>query len=462
MDDSENIRKKIHDLVEVYFNLTNFSNSKDNFEINQPKQTLKDDHAPVTGKMLFLQDFINLVDSSLDGWFTEGRFTKLFEKKIQERIKVRNSIFVNSGSSANLLAVSALSSKKMDNYKGNKKNKTKFNLENRKLNRLNPGDEIITTAACFPTTINPIIQNNFVPVLVDIEQKTYNVDIAKLKDSLTDKTKAIFLTHTLGNPFNLEEVVKICNEKNLFLIEDSCDAFGGTYGGFPLGSFGDISTLSFYPAHHITSGEGGSVQTDSPLIRTIIESFRDWGRDCYCETGKDDTCNKRFEWQMGELPLGYDHKFIYSEIGYNLKATDMQAALGSSQIENLELFKEKRKENFGYLSRGLNEINDIILPEEERNSNPSWFGLPITLKKDGVRTNLVKFLNANGIGTRLIFAGNIKKQPAYSHVRFKVPRSLEVTDNVMNNSFWIGVHPGLQKGNLDYVLSKFDQFFKNL
>lgn len=460
MENSEIIRNKIHELVREYFEVTHFSNSKNQFAIDSPKQKTKAENAPVTGKLISAQDLVSLVDSSLDGWFTEGRFTKIFEKKISEKINIRNSIFVNSGSSANLLAVSALSSKRMNYYVGNKKNKLKHNLRDRKLEKLNPGDEIITTAACFPTTLNPIIQNNFIPVLVDIELKSYNVDVDKLKDSISDKTKAIFLTHTLGNPFNINEIVNICNENNLFLIEDSCDAFGGTYDGYPLGSFGDMSTLSFYPAHHITCGEGGAVQTDSPLIRKVIESFRDWGRDCYCETGKDDTCNKRFEWKLGDLPYGYDHKFIYSEIGYNLKATDMQAALGSSQIDNVEIFKTRRKENFEYLLSGLSEISQIILPEKEPKSDPSWFGFPITVKTEHQRTELVKFLNFHEIGTRLIFAGNIVKQPAYARVNFKVPMSLEVTDNVMNNSFWIGVHPGLQKENLDHVISKFKQFFR--
>jgi CDP-6-deoxy-D-xylo-4-hexulose-3-dehydrase len=390
------------------------------------------------------EDIASLVDACLDGWLTAGRFTEEFQRSLARYIGVRDSLFVNSGSSANLVALSALTSPKLGKR------------------ALRPGDEVITVAMGFPTTLNPIIQNNLKPVLVDINLETYDAIDERLMEAITPKTRAIMMAHTLGNPFNLELVTELCKQHELWLIEDSCDALGSTYNGKRTGSFGDLATVSFYPAHHITTGEGGAVLVKSPLVKKQVESFRDWGRDCYCETGHDNTCKKRFEWQLGELPHGYDHKYIYSHIGYNLKATDIQAALGVSQLKKLEGFVEKRKENFEYLFAGLRDIEGLTMPRATHNSDPSWFGFPITLESDHPvdREELLRFLDNRKIGTRLMFAGNITRQPAYANVDFKIVGDLNNSDVVMRRSFWIGVYPGLSTVMLDYVMDSIKEFMR--
>ncbi len=397
---------------------------------------------PVSGKVLTSTDFQALIDSSLDGWLTAGRFTAQFERELAKFVGVRHTLFVNSGSSANLIALSGLTSPKL----GERALKT--------------GDEVITVAMGFPTTVNPIIQNGLIPVVVDIDLRTLDAVPELLRAAVTSKTRAIMLAHTLGNPFDLSVVQELCEKNDLWLIEDSCDALGSTYKGQRTGSFGDTATVSFYPAHHITTGEGGAVFIKSPLVKKQVESFRDWGRDCYCETGKDNTCLKRFEWQLGDLPHGYDHKYTYSHIGYNLKATDMQAALGLSQLAKLELYIESRKRNFRYLKERLKNIRGLALAEETEHSDPSWFGFPITLTSEtsANREELLQFLNSRKIGTRLVFAGNMTKQPAYKDVNFRVVGELTNTDVVMNRSFWIGVYPGLTENMLDYVSESITQY----
>jgi CDP-6-deoxy-D-xylo-4-hexulose-3-dehydrase len=397
---------------------------------------------PVSGKVLDANDFVSLVDSSLDGWLTAGRFTDEFQRKLAEYVGARKSLFVNSGSSANLVALSALTSPKL----GKK--------------ALKPGDEVLTVAMGFPTTVNPIIQNGLTPVVVDVELGTYDAMSDMLREAVSNKTRAIMMAHTLGNPFNLDVVQQLCKEHGLWLIEDSCDALGSTYRGQRTGSFGDTATVSFYPAHHITTGEGGAVFSKSPLVAKQVESFRDWGRDCYCETGHDNTCHKRFEWQLGDLPVGYDHKYIYSHIGYNLKATDMQAALGLTQLAKLDSFVEMRKKNFTHLHNALSGVEGLILPTPTPNSDPSWFGFPITIDPAHHvnREELLKFLETRKIGTRLMFAGNILKQPAYRNVDFRVVGNLNNTDIVMNRSFWVGVYPGLTATMLDYIADSIKEF----
>ena len=397
---------------------------------------------PVSGKVIDGDDIASLVDASLDGWLTAGRFTEEFQRSLARYIGVRDSLFVNSGSSANLVALSALTSPKLGNR------------------ALKMGDEVLTVAMGFPTTVNPIIQNNLSPVLVDINLGTYDAISERLVEAISPKTKAIMMAHTLGNPFNLELVLGLCNEHNLWLIEDSCDALGSIYNGKRTGSFGDLATISFYPAHHITTGEGGAVLVKSPLVKKQAESFRDWGRDCYCETGHDNTCRKRFEWQLGELPYGYDHKYIYSHIGYNLKATDIQAALGVSQLRKLDRFIAKRRENFNYLLSGFKDIEGLQMPKATENSEPSWFGFPITLDPNHPvnREELLRFLDDRKIGTRLMFAGNITRQPAYSKTDFRIVGDLTNSDIVMRRSFWLGVYPGLDKRMLEYVVESVREF----
>jgi CDP-6-deoxy-D-xylo-4-hexulose-3-dehydrase len=397
---------------------------------------------PVSGKVLFPADYEALVDASLDGWLTAGRFHDLFQRALSKYVGARNAIFVNSGSSANLVALSALTSPKLGKR------------------RLVPGDEVITVAAGFPTTVNPIIQNGLRPVVVDIELGTYDAISERLKEAVGPKTKAIMMAHTLGNPFDLDTVRALCKEHGLWLIEDACDSLGSTYDGQKAGSFGDTATLSFYPAHHITTGEGGAVFVKSPLVRKQVESFRDWGRDCYCETGHDDTCHKRFEWQLGDLPLGYDHKYIYSHIGYNLKATDMQAALGLSQLKNIDDFTQARKDNFKKLYTQLEGVGGLILPRATPKSDPSWFGFPITIDPESSidRPGLLKFLDSRKIGTRLLFAGNLLKQPAYKGVDFRVVGDLKNTDIVMNNTFWVGTYPGLTSEMIEFVSESITEY----
>ena len=390
---------------------------------------------PVSGKVLDSSDIAALVDASLDGWLTAGRFHKDFEKALEKYVGVRNAVFVNSGSSANLVALSALTSPKL----GKK--------------ALKPGDEVLTVAAGFPTTVNPIMQNRLLPVLVDVNLGTYDAKPEMLREAISSKTRAIMMAHTLGNPFDLNAVRDLCDEHGLWLVEDSCDALGSTYDGKKTGSFGDTATLSFYPAHHITTGEGGAVFTRSPLIRKQIESFRDWGRDCYCETGHDNTCHKRFEWQLGDLPMGYDHKYIYSHIGYNLKATDMQAALGASQIKKINSFVELRKRNFKTLYDFLVGTPGVMLPEATPNSDPSWFGFPITLEPSHPvnREDLLRHLETLKIGTRLIFAGNLVRQPAYRNVDWRIVGDLINTDIIMKRTFWVGVYPGLTEEMMLFI-----------
>ena len=353
---------------------------------------------------------------------------------------MRHCLFVNSGSSANLLAITAL--------------KIFYELED--------GDEIITSSVGFPTTVNPIIQNNLIPVLVDAESNTYNIDVELIEEAITNKTKGIVIAHTLGNPFELEKIMEICEKHNLFLMEDNCDSFGSTYDGKYTGTFGDVSTLSFYPAHHITTGEGGAVVTNKPKLKKIMESIRDWGRDCYCPPGKDNTCKKRYDWQLGGLPHGYDHKYIYSHIGYNLKSSDMQAALGCAQIEKLPQFILKRKENFNYLYDGFKNFEEFMLPGLNVKSDPSWFGFPISIREDSKinRIDLLKFYEERNIGTRLLFGGNLTLQPAYENTKFKIPGNLTIADFVLNNTFWLGVFPGLNQEMLDFVISSTNEFIK--
>jgi len=391
---------------------------------------------PVSGKVIDAADMSAVVDSALDGWFTTGRWAKDFERKLARFFGVRSASLVNSGSSANLVALSALTSPKLGDR------------------ALKPGDEVITVAAGFPTTVNPIFQNKLVPVFIDVTLPTYEVDVTMLEAARSEKTKAVMIAHTLGNVFDLDTVVAFCKKYNLWLVEDCCDALGSTYKGQKVGTFGDISTVSFYPAHHITMGEGGAVMTDKPALQVLIDSFRDWGRDCWCEPGVDNTCGKRFDWQLGTLPCGYDHKYTYSHVGYNLKATDMQAALGVSQLDKVEHFIARRKENFAYMKNALKPLEEfLVLPEATEGSDPSWFGFPIGVKESApfTRDQLTKALEAGKIGTRNIFAGNLIRQPAYEGWEYRVVGELTNTDFVMNNVFWIGTFPGLTEPMLDYI-----------
>ncbi|WP_264078248.1 lipopolysaccharide biosynthesis protein RfbH [Mycobacterium stomatepiae] len=404
---------------------------------------------PVSGKVLDPEDFAALVDASLDGWLTAGRFHPLFERALARYVGARGAIFVNSGSSANLVALSALTSPKLGQYK---KRFGKRPLE--------PGDEVLTVASGFPTTVNPIIQNGMRPVVVDIELGTYDAIPDRLREAVSPKTRAIMMAHTLGNPFDLDTVQELCDKHGLWLVEDSCDALGSTYDGKRTGSFGDTATVSFYPAHHITTGEGGAVFVKSALVRKQAESFRDWGRDCYCAPGNDNTCEKRFEWQLGDLPRGYDHKYIYSHIGYNLKATDMQAAVGLSQMAKLDGFVQARKDNFKYLTSRLTGVEGLILPVPTPNSDPSWFGYPITLDPEHPvdRTKFMQFLDERKIGFRQLFAGNLVKQPAYRDVDFRIVGDLTNTDIVMNRTFWVGTYPALTTPMLDFVADSIREY----
>jgi len=400
---------------------------------------------PVSGKFIGSLEVKNMVEASLDGWLTTGRFNDKFEEKLSIFLGVKCLLTVNSGSSANLIAFSTLTSPK---------------LKDRAIQK---GDEVISVAAGFPTTVNPIIQFGAIPVFIDVKIPTYNIDENLIEEAITKKTKAIMLAHTLGNPFNIKKIKEICEKYKLWLIEDSCDALGSKFDNKNVGTFGDLASLSFYPAHHITMGEGGAVFTNSKKLERIAESFRDWGRDCYCEPGKDNTCNKRFSWQLGDLPFGYDHKYTYSHLGYNMKITDMQAACGLAQLDRLEGFIKKRKENFNFLYKNLKNLEDfLILPEPEKNSEPSWFGFPLTLKKNNRynRNDLVKHLNDYKIGTRLLFSGNLTKQPYMKNINFKVHGNLENTDLIMENTFWIGLYPGLSKQHLEYSVLKIKNFFK--
>jgi CDP-4-dehydro-6-deoxyglucose reductase, E1 len=402
---------------------------------------------PVAGRVFDAADVSLLVDSALDFWLTTGRFAHQFEREFARFLGVRHAILCNSGSSANLLAISALTSPKLADR------------------RLQPGDEVITVAAGFPTTINPIIQNDLIPVFLDIELGTYNMDVRALEEAVSPRTRAIMMAHTLGNPFNLDAVLEVVKRHNLWLIEDNCDALGSTYRGKLTGTFGDMSTVSFYPAHHMTMGEGGCVVTDRPKLKVLIESFRDWGRDCWCEPGKDNTCGKRFDWQLGDLPYGYDHKYIYSHIGYNLKATDMQAAIGVSQLKKLPEFIAMRKRNWQALYDGLKPLEEyFLLPQTAPHSDPSWFGFPLTIRGTApfARPELIGFLNRHKIDTRLLFSGNLTHQPAYRHINHRVVGELTQTDLVTHRSFWIGVYPGLTPEMIQYVIDVLKTWIKKV
>lgn len=403
-------------------------------------------HVPVSGRTYDAEDMQSLTESALDFWLTTGRFNTEFEKQLGSFLQSRHVLTVNSGSSANLIAFSTLTSSTL----GEK--------------AIQPGDEVITVAAGFPTTVNPIIQNNCVPVFIDVDIPTYNVDPSLIEQAITPKTKAIMLAHTLGNPFNLDVVTKIAKEHNLYLVEDTCDALGAKYNDQVVGTFGDMGTLSFYPAHHITMGEGGAVFTNSNRLKRAAESLRDWGRDCWCAPGQDNTCNKRFDWRLGQLPEGYDHKYIYSHVGYNLKITDMQAAVGVSQLKKLDRFIQQRNSNFSKLMNGLGHLEEyLILPKATANSTPSWFGFPITLR-DGQplrRRDLLRHLDEKKIGTRLLFGGNLTKQPYLQEKTYRVASELNNTDKIMNDTFWIGLYPGLTSEMLDYVCESINQYCKD-
>ncbi len=388
------------------------------------------------GRLYDANDMIHAVDASLDFWLTAGRYAQQFEKEFAEFVGVKHCLLTNSGSSANLLAMTALTSPLL------------------KERQVKPGDEVITTACGFPTTLNPIIQNGCVPVFVDVELGTYNVQVEKLGKAITPKTKAIFVAHTLGNPVNVAAIQKVAKQHNLWYVEDNCDALGSTYGGKMTGSFGDIATCSFYPAHHMTMGEGGALLTNNALLRRSILSFRDWGRDCWCEPGHDDTCKNRFCWKMGDLPYGYDHKYIYSHIGYNLKVTDMQAAIGVSQMKKLPGFIKARQKNFATLDKMFSAFSEyLLIPQATAKSVPSWFGFPVLVKDNAPfeRADIVQHLEDNRIATRMLFGGNLIKQPAYAKTKYRVVGTLENTDKVMNQLFWIGVYPGITAEKLKYI-----------
>jgi len=398
---------------------------------------------PPSGKVIGATELQYMVDASLDGWLTTGRFNRKFEKELSEFIGIKHLITVNSGSSANLVAFATLTSSKLGSR------------------AIQKGDEVIGVAAGFPTTVNPIVQFGAIPVFVDVDLKTHNVDANLIEAAITPKTKAIMLAHTLGNPYNLEKVKELCDKHNLWLVEDCCDALGATYNNQHVGTFGDIATCSFYPAHHITMGEGGAVFTNNSELITIAESFRDWGRDCYCDPGCDNTCKKRFDQQLGGLPKGYDHKYTYSHLGYNLKISDMQAACGLAQLERLPEFIKKRNENFSYLKSRLSNLTKFIsLPTVTQNSNPSWFGFPITVKESVNREELIRYLDKEKIGTRLLFAGNLTKQPYFQDVEYRVVGNLTNTDITMNKTLWLGIYPALGEAQLDFVAEKIEFFFR--
>jgi CDP-6-deoxy-D-xylo-4-hexulose-3-dehydrase len=428
------IRRKIGELVRQYA------------EIAHAPQPFVPGQSPVavSGKVIGADELANMVDASLDGWLTAGRFNALFERKLAEFLGVRHVITVNSGSSANLVAFSTLTSPRLGER------------------AIKAGDEVISVAAGFPTTVNPILQCGASPVFVDVDLDTHNIDASLIEAAITPRSRAIMLAHSLGNPFNLDVVVALCKKYKLWLVEDCCDALGARYNGQLVGTFGDIATLSFYPAHHITMGEGGAVFTNDPVLIQIAESFRDWGRDCYCPPGKDNTCNKRFCWKLGDLPHGYDHKYTYSHLGYNLKITDMQAACALAQLDRLPEFIASRKANFDYLKERLASCESFLhLPQATPNSDPSWFGFPLVLREEcGVkRVDLLNYLEQHKIGTRLLFAGNLTRQPYMSGRPYRVSGSLDRTDQVMNQTFWVGVFPGLTPAHLDHVVTKLEEFF---
>ncbi|MEQ9107775.1 MAG: lipopolysaccharide biosynthesis protein RfbH [Limnobacter sp.] len=430
----EALRAQIAELVQQYADA-----------VHAPKAFVPGESTvPVSGKVVGAPEIQMMVEASLDCWLTTGRFNTMFEARLAKFLGVKHVLTVNSGSSANLVAFSTLTSPKLGDR------------------AIKPGDEVIGVAAGFPTTVNPILQFGAVPVFVDVDLHTHNIDATKIEAAIGPKTKAIMLAHSLGNPFNLDVVTALCKKYDLWLVEDTCDALGAKYNGQTVGTFGDIATLSFYPAHHITMGEGGAVFTNNDELKVIAESFRDWGRDCYCPPGKDNTCNKRFCWKLGELPEGYDHKYTYSHAGYNLKITDMQAACALAQMDRLEGFIESRRANYDYLRSKLESMQDYFhLPVATPNSEPSWFGFPLVLKEEsGVkRVDLLNYLDQARIGTRLLFAGNLTRQPYMIGRNFRISGELTNTDIVMNQTFWLGVYPGLNTEHLDYVVQKLEEFF---
>jgi CDP-4-dehydro-6-deoxyglucose reductase, E1 len=430
---AEQIRAHIAELVEQYAALALAPRAF------QPGTT----PIPPSGKVLGAKELRNMVDASLDGWLTAGRFNEQFEKSLAKFLGVKHAMTVNSGSSANLIAFSTLTSPKLGER------------------AIKPGDEVIGVAAGFPTTINPILQFGAVPVFVDVELGTYNIDASKIEAAIGPKTRAIMLAHTLGNPYNLDVVTELCKKHGLWLVEDCCDALGATYDGRLVGTFGDIGTLSFYPAHHITMGEGGAVFTNNGELKVIAESFRDWGRDCYCLPGKENTCGKRFCWKLGQLPEGYDHKYIYTHAGYNLKISDMQAACGLAQLERAPEFIRQRRENFAFLRDRLRSCEEfLILPHATPKSDPSWFGFLITLRENAPvdRVNMLNYLDQHKVGTRLLFAGNVTRQPYMQGRVHRVSGDLTNTDIVMNSTFWIGLQPALTREMLDYSAGKIEEF----
>jgi len=434
MKTTEELRLEIASLVQEFADL------KYKQKTFEPGKSI----VPPSGKVIGATELQYMVDASLDGWLTTGRFNDQFEKELANFIGVKNLITVNSGSSANLVAFATLTSPKLGDR------------------AIKKGDEVIGVAAGFPTTVNPVVQFGAIPVFVDVDLKTHNVNADLIEAAITPKTKAIMLAHTLGNPYNLKKVKELSDKYNLWLIEDCCDALGAEYEGQHVGTFGDIATCSFYPAHHITMGEGGAVFSNNSELMTIAESFRDWGRDCYCKPGCDDTCGKRFDQQLGSLPQGYDHKYTYSHLGYNLKISDMQAACGLAQLKRLPGFIKKRNSNFSYLSNRLSTLTDFIeLTMPTENSTPSWFGFPVTVKSDsGVnRVDLTKYLDQNKIGTRLLFAGNLTKQPYFSDIEYRIVGDLINTDITMNQTLWLGIYPGLGEAQLDYIAEKMEEFF---
>lgn len=437
MNKKDEIKKEIFENIKDYYLL---AHKKSNFIPGKS-------NIPYAGRVYDENELINLVDSALEFWLTSGRFTNQFEEEFADFLGIKHCLLTNSGSSANLLAVSALTSPSL----GEK--------------QLKLSDEVITIAAGFPTTINPIIQNNLVPVFVDVNLGTYNIKYDRIEDAITDKTKAIFMAHTMGNPFNLDAVMEIAQKHDLWVIEDNCDALGSKYDGKYTGTFGHIATFSFYPPHHMTMGEGGALVTNDTQLKRLIESFRDWGRDCWCGSGCDNSCGKRFGWQLGELPFGYDHKYIYSHIGYNLKVTDMQAAVGVAQLKKLPSFIAARKKNFKLLYDGLKKYEQyFILPEIEEKADPSWFGFLLTVR-EGVgftKNEIVEYLEDNKIATRMLFAGNIIRHPSFKDVEYKISGELVNTDHIMNDTFWIGVYPGLSDEMIAYILTVFDTFILNL
>lgn len=437
------------DLKEIKIRKEIFNNVKKIYQLRkqQDKFIPGKTYINYAGRVYDEKEMISLVDASLDFWLTTGRYARQLEQELADFIGTKYCLLTNSGSSANLLAISALTSPLL------------------KERRLVPGDEVITTACGFPTTLNPILQNQLKPVILDIELGTYNVDTKNLEQAITKKTKAIFLAHTLGNPFNIDLVVKIAKKYKLFVIEDNCDALGSVYKGKHTGTFGDISTCSFYPAHHMTMGEGGAVLTSNPLLKRVVLSLRDWGRDCWCEPGHDDTCCARFDKKFGQLPLGYDHKYVYSHIGYNLKVTDMQAAVGCAQLKKLKSFIKIRQDNFEYIYKNLKQYDKyILLPEATKNSKPSWFGFPILVKESAPfkRADIVVYLEKNKIATRMLFGGNMLRQPAYADIEFRIVGQLKNTDTVMNDLFWIGVYPGINKLKTNFILNKFKEFISKI